>query len=171
MERIIIIDDKKCEKELAEFLEANKEHIRYSTAVNDIKSTSNSFFEEISSKMGSADKLAIVSNQLIEIVHTRDITYFETLGQKTRIHFSDNRFMETYGTLDSFSNRLKGSTFLRIHENFIVNLDFFSKLNLTEGQTIELSNGIHLPVDQARKVLLVKYLNNDSKQKDGFNKN
>jgi DNA-binding LytR/AlgR family response regulator len=163
MERIIIIDDNYCKKELADFIEANKEHIRFSTSTNDIKSASGGLIEEITSELGSEKKLAVFSNQHIEIIHTRDITHLEAIGQRTKINFADFRFIETTSNLNSFSNRLKGSTFLKVHDNFIVNLDFFSKLNINDGQTIELSNGIHLPIDEAKKALLIKYLENEDK--------
>jgi len=125
MERIIIIDDKKCEKELADFLEANKEHIRFNTTMNNIKSSAKGFFEELSAGFGSEDKLAINLNQQIEIVHTRDITHLEAIDQKTQLYFSNNTFIETSSNLESFANKLKGSNFLRVHEHFIINLDYF----------------------------------------------
>lgn len=158
MERIIIIDDKKCEKELSDFLEANKEHIRYNTPLNDVKSTTKGFFEEIISGLGSEDKLAIDSNQQIEIVHTRDITYLETVNQKTHLYLKNNTIIETNGGLNSFMDKLKGSNFLRVHSNYIINLDYFSKLDFKEDPALELSTGIKVPIDPARKSLLLNYL-------------
>lgn len=158
MERIIIIDDKKCEKELSDFLEANKDHIRLSTTMNNIKSSAKGFFEEITAGYASEDKLAIDSNQQIEIVHTRDITYLETVNQKTNLYLSNNSCIETNSNLNSFADKLKGSNFLRVHLNYIINLDYFSKLDFKEDPTIELSNGIKVPIDPARKSLLLHYL-------------
>jgi two-component system LytT family response regulator len=158
MERIIIIDDKKCEKELSDFLEANKEHIRFSTTMNNIKSSAKGFFEELTAGFGSEDKLAINSNQQIEIVHTRDITHLEAVDQKTQLYFSNNPFIETSSNLDYFANKLKGSNFLRVHERFIINLDYFLKLDIKDSTTIELSNGIKIPIDPQKKSLLLNYL-------------
>ncbi len=158
MERIIIIDDKKCEKELADFLEANKEHIRFNTTMNNIKTSAKGFFEELTAGFGSEDKLAINLNQQIEIVHTRDITHLEAIDQKTQLYFSNNTFIETSSNLESFANKLKGSNFLRVHEHFIINLDYFSKLDIKDSTTIELSNGIKIPIDPPKKSLLLNYL-------------
>jgi DNA-binding LytR/AlgR family response regulator len=159
MERIIIIDDKKCEKALADFLEANKEHIRFNTTMNNVKSSAKGFFEELTLEIGPDDKLAVKSNQQIEIVHTRDITHIEAIDQKTKLYFSNNTSIETSSNLDSFANRLKGSTFLRVHDNFIINLDFFSKLDIGESKTIELINAKKVPIDPAKKSLLLNFLN------------
>jgi DNA-binding LytR/AlgR family response regulator len=158
MERIIIIDDKKCEKELADFLEANKEHIRYNTTMNNIKSSAKGFFEELKAGIGSEDKLAIDSNQQIEIVHTRDITHVEAIDQKTNLYFSNNTMIETSSNLNSYAFKLKGSNFLRVHDNFIINLDYFSKLEIKGSETIELTTGIKVPIDPSKKSLLLNYL-------------
>ncbi len=158
MERVIIIDDNKCSKDLADFLEANREHILFNTTMNNIKLSAKGFFEELTSGFGSEDKLAINSNQQIEIVHTRDITYLETINQITFLYLSNNTFIETSSNLNSFANRLKGSNFLRVHSNFIINLDYFSKLDINEYNTIELNNGIKVPIDPSKKSLLLNYL-------------
>jgi len=158
MERIIIIDDKKCEKELADFLEANKDHIRLSTTMNNIKSSAKGFFEEITAGFPTEDKLAIDSNQQIEIVHTRDITYLETVNQKTHLYLSNNTFIETNSNLNSFGNKLKSSNFLRVHPNFIINLDYFSQLDINENHTIKLSTGSKVPIDPSKESLLLNYL-------------
>ena len=157
MERFIIIDDKKCEKELADFLEANKEHIRYITTMNTVKSSAKGFFEELTSGFVSEDKLAIDSNQQIEIVHTRDITHLEAIDQKTKLYFSNNTFLETASNLDSFANRLKGSTFLKVHDNYIINLEYFSKLDIKDSNTIEIKNDVKIPIDPNKKIFLLNY--------------
>lgn len=158
MERIIIIDDKKCEKELADFLDANKEHIRYNTAINAAKLSAKGFFEALTDELGTEDKLAINSSQQIEIVHTRDITHLEAIDQKTNLYFSNNTMIETSNKLDSYANKLKGSNFLRVHNNIIINLDYFSKLDIKGSETIELITGIIVPIDPSKKSLLLNYL-------------
>ena len=158
MERIIIIDDKKCEKELAEFLEANKEHIRFNTTFENIKSSSKGFIEELTAEYSDEEKLAIDSNEHIEIVHTRDMTHLEAIGQTTKLHFSGNNSIETNSNLDALGKKLRGTNFLRIHQNFIANLDFFSKLSLGEDPVLLLNNGIKLPIDKDKKNLLISYL-------------
>lgn len=166
MERFIIIDDKKCEKELAEFLEANKEHIRYNTTLTCIKSSPKGFFEELKSEFGSEDKLAINSNQQIEIVHTRDITYLEAIEGKTKLYFANKHCIETNSNLDSFGIKLKSSNFMRIHERIIINLDYFSKLDIHDSNTLVLTNSIKVPVDPERKSLLLQFLNKIDIQKN-----
>ncbi len=158
MERIIIIDDMKCEQELANFLEANRDHIRLSTTIETLKSSAKGFYEELTSEFVPDNKLAITSNQHIDIVHTRDITHIEAIDQKTKLYLSNNTFIETSSTLESFANKLKGSNFLRVHHDFIINLDYFSKLDVREGKTIEIENGIKIPIDLSKKALLLNHL-------------
>jgi two-component system LytT family response regulator len=157
MERFIIIDDKKCEKELAEFLEVNREHIRFNSSLDNLKTSSKAFFEEIASDMGADEKLAVNSNQQIEIVHTRDITHIEAMEQSARLHLADNRYIETNSDIDALGKRLKGSNFIRIHKSYIINLEYFSKLNTGIETSVLLSTGTELPVAEDKKNLLLKY--------------
>lgn len=159
MERIIIIDDNNCKRELSDFLEANKEHIRFNTTMNNIKSSAKGFFEELTAELGYEEKLAINSNQNIEIVHTRDITHLEALDQKTKLYFSNNTFIETSSNLDSFMNKLKGSNFIRVHYNYIINFDYFSKLIIGETSTVELNNRKTIPVNHDVLDGLLNYIN------------
>ncbi len=159
MERIIIIDDKKCEKELADFLEANKDHIRYSNTLENIQSNAKGLYEELTTHGRNDEKLAISSNQHIDIVHTSDITHLEAGDQKTILYLMNKSAIETKSNLDSFLIKLKGSNFLRVHKNYIVNLDYFSKLIRGKSTSIQLSNGTSVPVDAAKENLLLNYLN------------
>lgn len=158
MERIIIIDDKKCEKELAEFLELNREHIRFNSSMDNLKTTTKAFFEEIASDFSVDEKLAVNSNQQIEIVHTRDITHIEAMEQSARLHLADKRYIETSSDLESLGKRLKGSNFIRIHKNYIINLEYFSKLGLGPETGLYLQNNTRLPVEQEKRSLLINYL-------------
>jgi DNA-binding LytR/AlgR family response regulator len=159
MERIIIIDDNNCKRELSDFLEANKEHIRFNTSLNNIKSSAKGFFEELTAELGYEEKLAISSNQNIEIVHTRDITHLEDFDQKTKLYFSNNTFIETSSNLDSFMNKLKGSNFIRVHYNYIINFDYFSKLIISETPTVVLNNRKTIPVNPDVIDGLLNYIN------------
>ncbi len=108
MERFIIIDDKKCEKELAEFLEVNREHIRFNSSLDNLKTSTKAFFEELAADYSTDEKLAVNSNQQIEIVHTRDITHIEAREQSARLHLADNKYIETNSDIESLGKRLKG---------------------------------------------------------------
>jgi DNA-binding LytR/AlgR family response regulator len=158
MERIIIIDDKNCRRELSDFIESNKEHIRFNSSIEKMKNTTRAFFEELASDTGSENKLAVSSNQHIEIVHTRDITHIEATGLTTSLHLSNKSIIEANSTLEQLSLKLKGSNFIRIHNDFMVNLDYFSKLDLGSTTFMLLDNGINLPVDPDKKSLIIKYL-------------
>lgn len=159
MERIIIIDDNSCKKELADFLEAHKEHIRYNSSLVNFRSTANGIFEELVSHPEAKDKLAIDSHQRIDIVHTRDISYIEALGSKSGLHFSNGSYLETSGSLSSFEEKLKGRNFITIQNRFLLNLGFFLKFIMGEHPEIILVTGESLPVNREGIEPIINYLN------------
>jgi len=159
MERIIIIDDNNCKKELADFLEANKEHIRFNSSLDDFKTTSKGIFEELVAEVEMEDRLAIDSNRQIDIIHTRDITYIEALGPRTALHFENNNCIETGCSIDGYEKKLIGHHFIRIHDNYMINTDYFSKLNLGNNPAAVLKNGAVLPVNPAEINRLITYIN------------
>ena len=158
MDRIIIIDDKKCEKELSDFLEANKEHIRFNTTMNNFKSSTKDFFEELTTELVSDEKLAINSNQHFEIVHTRDITHVEDMGLQIRIYLINNKFIDAASKFDDFEKKLIGHNFIRIHDKFIINFNHFSKLNMGVTPAIALNNGATIPVNPNMLDQVLKYI-------------
>jgi DNA-binding LytR/AlgR family response regulator len=158
MERIIIIDDNNCKKELADFLEANKEHIRFNSLVTRFKSSPKGFFDELVTEYHEHDKLAINSNQHIDIIHTSDITYIESLGTRSGLHFINEVVIETLSSIDVFEEKLKGRNFIRVHDRYIVNFDYFSKLNVGKNPTVVLVNGNTLPVNTVLTDWILSYL-------------
>jgi DNA-binding LytR/AlgR family response regulator len=158
MERIIIIDDNNIKQELADFLEANKEHIRFNSSVNNFKSSAKGFFDEMVTENDKTDKIAINSNQHIDIIHTRDIIYIESLGTRSGLHFINDVVIETTSSIDVFEEKLKGRSFIRVHERYIINFDYFSKLNIGTNPTVVMVDGSTLPVNPALTDWILSYL-------------
>ena len=138
MERIIIIDDLNCKDDLQAFLEANKEHIRINTPIDNLKNTSKFFIEELSGNYESENKLAVNTDDQINIIHTQEIIYVETTGNKTKLHLSNGKCVEAITDLDSYEQKLANASFIRIHKLFIVNLDYFLKFNFKNKLQVEL---------------------------------
>ncbi len=162
MERIIIIDDMNCKKGLQEFLEANKEHIRYSTTIDNLKNTTKFFIDELTGNYESENKLAVNTDKQINIIHTHEIIYLEASGKKTKLHLSNNKCVEAINSIDSYGKKLISANFIRVHEQYIVNLEYFSKFNFKNKLELELHNGITIPVDTNKKDLLINYIENIS---------
>ena len=160
MERIIIIDDMNCKEGLQEFLEANKEHIRYSTTIDNLKNTTKFFIDELTGNYESVNKLAVNTDKQINIIHTHEIIYLEASGKKTKLHLNNGRCVEALTDIDSYEQKLANSSFMRIHESFIVNLDYFSKFNFKDKLQMELNDGMNLPVDHDKKEALINYIEN-----------
>lgn len=151
-----------CKEGLQEFLEANKEHIRYSTTIDNLKNTTKFFIDELTGNYESENKLAVNTDKQINIIHTHEIIYLEASGKKTKLHLSNNKCVEATTGIDSYEIKLTGDNFIKVHEKYIVNLEYFSKFNFKNKPELELINGIILPVDPDKKNLIINYIENIS---------
>ena len=80
-------------------------------------------------------------------VYYRDVRYIETIGKSTLIHVEkkdipSNRQMKQYEQL------FAGTSLVRCHASFIVNLRYFQKL---EGSLLVLTDGTEIPVSRSRR--------------------
>jgi len=159
MEQIIIIDDNNCKKELSDFLESNKDHIRFNSSLVNFKNSTKGIFEELVSENEMDGKLAINSNHQIEIIHTRDITHVEDMGPQIRIYSINNKFIEAASKFDDFEKKLIGHNFIKIHDRYIINFNHFLKLNIGLAPAITLNTGVTIPVNPNMLDPFLKYIN------------
>lgn len=98
-------------------------------------------------------KLSIKSGKRIYQLAVDDICFIETCGDYVNIHCSDKKLV-VHGTLKSWEEKLKGSSFLKVHRTAIVNLQ---KIDHLEGNLICI--GEHkLPVSEQYKEQLIEQM-------------
>lgn len=85
-------------------------------------------------------------NKEIKKVPLRDIVYFESRKRMVYIILADGTSEQFYGKLNEVESNLEESrsTFLRIHQSFLVNYDYIKNMNFSsvviyaKGKTLEL---------------------------------
>jgi two-component system LytT family response regulator/two-component system response regulator LytT len=83
-----------------------------------------------------SNKLPIREKGKISFVNQSDIIYCESQGKKVYICTTENGYLSNY-TLNTLENRLDENCFFRVHQAFIVNLNYIRELiNLGEGSYI-----------------------------------
>jgi len=98
-------------------------------------------------------KLSVKSGKRIYQLVVDDICFIETCGDYVTIHCSDKKLV-VHGTLKSWEEKLKGSSFLKVHRTVVVNLQ---KIDHLEGNLICI--GEHkLPVSEQFKEQLLERL-------------
>ncbi len=83
----------------------------------------------------------------LELIHLKDIRYFEGINNDTYIHTKGNEY-STKLKLYELEEMYKSKLFIRISKSYIVSLHHISKIKPTfNGKlTLELNNGIQLEV-------------------------
>jgi len=98
-------------------------------------------------------KLSVKSGKRIYQIMVEDIQFIETCGDYVTIFCADKKLV-VHGTLKSWEEKLKGSSFLKVHRTTIVNLQ---KIDHIEGNMIQV--GDHkLPVSEQFKEQLLEQL-------------
>lgn len=102
-------------------------------------------------------RLSIPGKDKYRITNINELLYCESDNNYTKFHLSDGDVVLVSKTLKSFENQLPDTHFFRIHQSFLVNLDFVTSFDRKQSELL-LSNGELLPVAQRRRPELVKRL-------------
>ncbi|MGE5395565.1 MAG: LytR/AlgR family response regulator transcription factor [Candidatus Saccharibacteria bacterium] len=93
-----------------------------------------------------SNKISVKCDRRIYQFCIDDVLFIETCGDYVSIHLTNKKLL-VHGTLKSWEEKLKGSTFLKVHRTALVNL---SKIDHIEGNVIH--TGPHkLPVAEPYK--------------------
>jgi len=131
--------------EIVDFLLKPFSFERFSKAVNKAKNKFNS-----QGLPPVLNKISVKTDRRIYQVSVDDILFIETCGDYVSLHFPDKKLV-VHGTLKSWEEKLKDSSFLKIHRTTIVNLQ---KIDHIEGNQVFTGKHI-LPVSDPYKTQLL----------------
>lgn len=121
---------------------------RFYKAVNKAREKFNSYAQPV-----LPVRLTVKAGKRIYQLTLGDILFVETCGDYVTVYCTDKKLV-VHGTLKSWEEKLKGSSFLKIHRTAIVNL---SKIDHLEGNLLRI--GEHkLPVSEAFREQLLEQL-------------
>jgi DNA-binding LytR/AlgR family response regulator len=105
------------------------------------------------SQPGLPAKLSVKSGKRIYQISIDDICFIETCGDYVTI-FCAGKKLVVHGTLKSWEEKLKGSSFLKVHRTTIVNLQ---KIDHLEGNLIQVAEH-KIPVSEPFREQLLEQL-------------
>lgn len=79
------------------------------------------------------------------------IEYFESDGNLTRIHFTDQSRKYINCHLKGVEDLVTSPNFIRTHKRFMVNMDHIRSLSRKEGGFIEMRNGTQIPLSRGNR--------------------
>lgn len=105
-------------------------------------------------KKGQITKIAVPGQTGVVFVDLRDILYVEASGNYACLVLPDNRKLLISKTLKDIQEVLEEQQFLRIHRQYIINLNQVKHFNRNEGLLTMINNAV-LPVSRNQKENLI----------------
>jgi two-component system, LytTR family, response regulator len=103
-------------------------------------------------------RIAIPTTEALLMQPIADIVMCEASSSYTIIHTQNKPKITTAKTLKEYEEILEHHDFLRIHNSYLVNLNYVDKYIRGDGGTLMLSSGIELPVSRSKKDSLLNRL-------------
>ncbi|MFC5408076.1 LytR/AlgR family response regulator transcription factor [Larkinella bovis] len=103
-----------------------------------------------------AEKIAVPYQQGIIFLPVNEVIYAESDSNYTKLHATQNRQYLLTRTLREVQEVLEERGFLRVHRQYIINLEHIQKLVKGEGVYLQLSNGVSIPVARQQKDRLLQ---------------
>ncbi|HET9279696.1 MAG TPA: LytTR family DNA-binding domain-containing protein [Flavitalea sp.] len=110
-----------------------------------------SVLNNIQSKSGKIEKLAIPSSNGIDFFNTSDIIYCRADGSYTTLVLKDKQNCLVSKNLKDFEHLLAESGFCRVHHSYLINLAHVQKYIKGEGGYVLLTEGHHVDISRRKK--------------------
>jgi two-component system LytT family response regulator len=100
-------------------------------------------------------KIAIPGQSGITFIDLNEIVYSEASNNYSKIIVTDGRNFLVSKTLKDVHEVLEEAHFLRVHRQYIINLNHVKSLNRNEG-VLTMDNGDHIPIARNQKEKLLE---------------
>jgi two-component system LytT family response regulator len=107
--------------------------------------------ESLKERNHSIRKIAVSIADGIQLLPVDNLLYFESDGNYTTIHLKNDKKMVVSKAIGRFEEMLDPTLFFRVHNSYLVNLNYISKFIRKDGGYIELENGTTIQVARNRK--------------------
>ncbi|MCY7356669.1 MAG: LytTR family DNA-binding domain-containing protein [Rudanella sp.] len=105
---------------------------------------------------GNPNRIALPHASGMVFVDTKQIIYCEADSNYTRFHLENGEVYMVSKTLGDVQDVLETRDFVRVHRQYMVNLDHIQKLVKGEGTYLLLTNGVSIPVARQQKDRLME---------------
>jgi two-component system LytT family response regulator len=112
----------------------------------------------LKSQHHSFQKLAIPTMEGLDFLSIKDILYCEAEGNYTHIFMRDGAKHLVSKTLRDISELLSGSLFIRVHQSYLINLEYVVKYIRGAGGQVIMADQKSIPVSRARKEELLSLI-------------
>lgn len=99
----------------------------------------------------AAEKIPLATSSGMLFVKMNDIIYCESSGNYTNFYIQDEKKIVVSRQLGEYEKLLPEKNFIRIHDKYIINLNYIKEYVRGSGGDVVLENGKELPVASRRK--------------------
>jgi DNA-binding LytR/AlgR family response regulator len=163
VDKIIIIDNNEIQEELDKFINTNQKHILFNSDMDQLSTETNPILKGIIDNYEEKHKIKIRTKTRIWFFKSSEIIRLEAKKQNTILYLTNQNRSLINESIDQIENQLKDFSFIRIHDDHIVNVNFISKITAGWDESIELINGEIVPIENQRKQYILKSLENHNK--------
>ncbi len=118
-------------------------------------------FEAIFSNFNSAypklKKMVLKTFDKIHIINIKDIIYCESSNNYTTFFLNSGKKILVSKPIKKYDEMLGDLSFMRVHQSFLVNLNYIQQFDKTEGGMLIMTNSIKIPVSHRQKAALLKF--------------
>lgn len=132
--------------------------VKVKLAQSQSASTMEVLLTNLKSQHHSFQKLAIPTMEGLDFLSIKDILYCEAEGNYTHIYMRDGEKHLVSKTLRDVSELLSGSLFTRVHQSYLINLEYVSKYIRGAGGQVIMADQKSIPVSRARKEELLSLI-------------
>jgi len=105
-------------------------------------------------------KISLPISGKIIFVKPEDIVYCKSDGNYTEVFYKGNKKEVLSKKIKEVETLINNDIFFRVHNSFLVNLNYISEFIKKDGQYLVLENGTSIPVSRTKKAKLLELLNN-----------
>jgi len=103
-------------------------------------------------------KIAIPLAGKTLFVYPKDILYCKSDGNYTTIYFKDSTKEMLSKKIKEVEEIINNGTFFRVHNSYVVNINYIKEFVKSDGQYLVLENGKTIPVSRSKKIALLQIL-------------
>ena len=136
---------------LAEELITAVEKFRIDTYQLQLLESINVLTENQKSQNKLFNKIALNTGDSLDIHNIGDIIRCESQSNYTMFYLKNKKSLLVSKTLKEFDDMLSGQGFYRIHNSHLINLAYITKVIKSEGGTVTMEDGSHVPISRNKK--------------------
>jgi two-component system LytT family response regulator len=117
-----------------------------------------SFIHNMSGLSNNSKRVVLNTAEAIHLVNLSDIMYCEAARSYTLFYLADKSRILVSQTMGRYEELFEDCNFFRIHQSYLLNLNYFKRYEKSEGGKAILTDNTSLPVSTRKKDLLLQRL-------------